>query len=256
VKKMKALSLLARSAAVFLPCLSFVTAVEKPKFPNSITLSYEVIGSAPSSVKPLATVFYDPRSLRYSLESWTPPSLDSLTSTSPEPSSASLLRILLPNGSSTVTSISNFDEGLKQTIDLWISDAQDGSIFSASVTSRTPPPLSAEDERLRKKIERAKARGKPIPTAPKPKPKKKPKKGDTVTIKEEDSQDEQVKVNLLPATAGPTAKLGSRKPPQVDADGNEVVEAEVQEKSFFQKYWWIFLVLAVLTLGGGGGGDK
>lgn len=253
---MKALSLLCKGVLVFLSCLSLVTALEKPKFPKSITLSYEVIGSAPSSVKPLATIFYDPRSLRYSLESWTPPSLDALTSTTPEPTSSPLLRILLPNGSSTVTSISNFDTGLKQTIDLWISDEPQGSIFSASVTSITPPPLSAEEERLRKKIERAKARGKPIPTAPKPKPKKKSKKDDSVSEAAEASQEEAVKVNLIPASAGPTAKLSSRKPPQVDADGNEVVEAEVQEKSFFQKYWWVFLVLAVVTLGGGGGGGE
>ena len=232
------------------------SAAEKPKLPKSITLSYEVIGSSPSTVNSLATIFYDPRSLRYTLESWTPPSLDSLKSTTPEPTSAPLLRIILPNGSSTVTSLSIFDSRLKQTIDLWISQDPAGSIFSASVTSVTPPPLSAEEERLQKKIERAKARGKPIPSAPKNKAKKKSK--DSVSTQTEStSQDEKVKVNLIPAMAGPTAKLNSRKPPQVDAAGNEVVvEDEQQEKSFFQKYWWILAIGAALTLVGGGGGDK
>ena len=233
------------------------SAADKPKLPKSITLSYEVIGSSPSSVNPLATIFYDPRSLKYSLESWTPPSLDSLKSTTPEPTSAPLLRILLPNGSSTVTSLSNFDTSFKQTIDLWVSPEPEGTIFSASVTSITPPPLSAEEERLRKKIERAKARGKPLPSAPKSKPKKKAKDKQASAEVEEAIQEGGVKVNLIPAMAGPTAKLDSRAPPQVDAEGNEIPTAdEQQEKSFFQKYWWVFLIGAVLTLGGGGGRER
>jgi hypothetical protein len=254
---MRPMSLLFKTALLALSLVSLTTAAEKPKLPKSITLSYELIGSSPSSVKPLATIFYDPRSLKYSLESWTPPSLDSLKSTTPEPTSSPLLRILLPNGSSTVTGISTFDSSFKQTIDLWISSEPEGSIFSASVTSLTPVPLSAEEERLRKKIERAKARGKPIPSAPKPKPKKKSKDKETATEAEDANQEAMVKVNLIPTTFGPTAKLNSRKPPQLDAEGNEIpTEGEQQEKSFFQKYWWVFLVVAVLTLGGGGGGEK
>jgi hypothetical protein len=254
---MRALSVLCKSVLVGLAWCSTANAAEKPKLPKSITLSYEVIGSSPSPVKPLATVFYDPKSLKYSLESWTPPSLDSLKSTTLEPTSSPLLRILLPNGSSTVTGLSTFDSSLKQTIDLWISAEADGSIFSASVTSISPPPLSAEEEHLRKKIERAKARGKPIPSAPKPKPKKKSSDKQATPDTEGVSQEGPVKVNLIPAIAGPTPRLNSRKPAQVDADGNEIpAEDEQQEKSFFQKYWWIFLIAAVLTLGGGGGGEK
>ena len=62
-----------------------------------------------------------------------------------------------------------------------------------------------------------------------------------------------MKVTLIAAKPGPTPKLGSRAPPQVDASGNEIPQEEQQEKSFFQKYWWIFLIAAVFTLGAGGG---
>ena len=72
---------------------------------------------------------------------------------------------------------------------------------------------------------------------------------------EEIPQEGGVKVNLVPAMAAPSPKLMSRKPPQVDAEGNEVPAAdEQQEKTFFQKYWWVLMIAAVLTLGGGGGG--
>ena len=247
--------MLFKSLLLLLTWVLAASAADKTKFPRSITLSYEVIGSTPSTVKPLATIFYDPGSLKYNLESWTPPSLDTLTSTMPEPTSSPLLRILLPNGSSTVTSLSNFDPSFKQTIDLWVSPEPEGTIFSASVTSVTPPPLSAEEDRLKKKIERAKARGKPIPSAAKPKPKKKPKNKQAPMQVEETPQEGGVKVNLIPAMAAPTPKLMSRKPPQVDAEGNEIPAAdEQQEKTFFQKYWWVLMIAVVLTLGGGGGG--
>lgn len=247
--------MLFKSLLFLLTWVVAASAADKPKFPRSITLSYEVIGSSQSTVKPLATIFYDPRSLKYSLESWTPPSLDTLKSTTPEPTSSPLLRILLPNGSSTVTSLSNFDTSFKQTIDLWVSPEPEGTIFSASVISVTPPPLSAEEERLKKKIERAKARGKPLPSSPKPRTKKKTKDKQAPIEIEEAPQEGGVKVNLIPAMPAPTPKLMSRKPPQVDAEGNEVPAAdEQQEKTFFQKYWWVLMIAAVLTLGGGGGG--
>jgi hypothetical protein len=249
---MRVLTVLSQSVLVALALISNAAAVQKPKFPNLIKLSYETIGLAASSPKPLATVAYDPKSLKYSLESWTPPSVDNHQSIGGNPSSSPLVRVLLPDGSSTVTGLATFDPSYKQTIDLWVSSDKDGAIFSASITSLTPPPLSAEEDRLRKKIERAKARGKPIPSAPKPKkPKKKSKDQPEV---EDPEQDAMVKVNLIPAVAGPTPKLNSRKPPQVDAAGNEIPAAEEQpEKSFFQKYWWVLMILAVVTLAGGGG---
>jgi hypothetical protein len=255
---MRAYSILINSFLLLLTWAVTASAAEKANLPKSITLSYEVIGASTPSVKPLATIFYDPRSLKYSLESWTPPNLDSLKSTGAEPTSSPLLRILLPNGSSTVTGLSTFDFNFKQTIDLWIASEPDGSIFSASVTALTPPPLSAEEEQLQKKIERAKARGKPIPTARNEKPKKKSKDKQIPMVVDDYSQDVKVKVNLIPATVGPTAKLNSRALPQVDAEGNEVpAQDEQQEKSIFQKYWWILLLVAFFTLSGGaGGGDK
>ncbi|KAK6383514.1 hypothetical protein LTS17_002806 [Exophiala oligosperma] len=205
------------------------TTSDASKLPKSITLSYEVIGS--SSVKPLATVFYDPKSKKHALSSWTPPSLDSLKSTTPEPTSSKLLRILLPNGSSTVTSLTTFSEDLHQKIDLWISPT-DGSVFSAAVSSLSPPPLSPEEERYRKKVERAKAKGRPIPARP-PVP-------NTKKAREEAAKQlamyEPIKVNLITSVSGPVPSLVSRAPPQTDAEGREVVQEEQPEKNFFQKY--------------------
>ena len=242
-----------KCSILILSCISLVISAASSKLPRSITLSYEFINSSPSSVKPLATIFYDPKTLKYNLASWTPPSLDAQNSISAEATSSPLLRILLPNGSSTVTSLSNFDADLKLNIDLWVSADPEAQVFSASVTSLTPPPLTVEEERLQKKIERAKARGKPIPSAPKAKPNKKSKK-DQSTPQDKPEDAGPVKVNLIPATPGPAPRLMSRAPPKVDGEGNEIVEQDQQaEKSFFQKYWWVFLLLAVLTMGAGGG---
>lgn len=222
------------------------TTSDASKLPKSVTLSYEVVGS--SSVKPLVTVFYDPKTLKHALDSWSPPTLDSLQSTSPEPTSSQLLRILLPNGSSTITTLDTFSPDLHQKIDLWISP-DDGSVFSASVSSLSPPPLSPEEERYRKKVERAKAKGKPIPARP-PVP-------NTKKAREEAARQaalyEPIKVNLVTSAPGPAPSLATRKAPIVNAEGKEIVEEEQPEKSFFQKYWWIFVVVLMLTMAGGGG---
>ncbi|KAH0844830.1 hypothetical protein AYO21_05837 [Fonsecaea monophora] len=219
------------------------------QLPKSVTLSYELIGSP--SVKPLVTIFYDPKTSKHALSSWTPPSLESLQSTTPEPTSSKLLRIVLPNGSSTVTTLDTFGKDVHQKIDLWISP-DDGSVLSASVSGLSPPPLTAEEERYQKKVERAKAKGRPIPPPP-PVP-------NTKKAREEAAKaaalHEPIKVSLITAGAGPSPDLATRKPPQVDAEGREIVQEEQQEKSFFQKYWWVFLIATMLMMGGGGGGDK
>jgi hypothetical protein len=68
---------------------------------------------------------------------------------------------------------------------------------------------------------------------------------------------EPIKVNLITSSPGPSPSLATRKPPQVDNEGREVVQEEVPEKSLFQKYWWVGLIVVMLTMtGGGGGGDK
>lgn len=244
-----------RSVLLTLSLCLLVFAVDSSKLPNSVTLSYELL-SDPSKVKPLCTVFYDPQTRAYHVSSWTPPSIDSLKSTSTAPQSSPLLRILLPNGSSSVTSLSTFAPELRQKIDLWLSDS-DSSIFSAAITSLNPPPLTPEEERLRKKIERAKARGKPLPTLPKPKKPKKNKKNDNAQSKQPINplDENPVYINLISAAPGPVPRLNSRAPPQVDEQGNEIVQPEQQEKTFFQKYWWIFAAVAVLTMTAGGG-DK
>ncbi|OAP60674.1 hypothetical protein AYL99_05676 [Fonsecaea erecta] len=242
------LALLAVCACPVVPVLAASDAAGS-KLPKSVTLSYEVIGSP--SVKPLVTIFYDPKTSKHALSSWTPPPLDSLKSTTPEPTSSKLLRILLPNGSSTVTTIDTFSDNVHQKIDLWISP-EDGSVFSASVSGLSPPPLTAEEERYKKKVERAKAKGRPIPPPP-PVP-------NTKKAREEAAKaaalHEPIKVNLITPSPGPSPDLATRKPPQVDGDGREIVQEEQQEKSFFQKYWWVFLIGTVLMMSGGGGAEK
>jgi len=241
------------SILLLVACLPWtaVAAPEAIQYPKSVILSYQIVGSPSSSAHPLATVLYDPVTLKYNLGSWTPPNLDTLKTTTP--TSPRLVRILLPNGSSTVASLATFDNALNQNIDLWLSP-DDGTIFSAAVTSTSPPPLSPEEERLRKKIERAKAKGRPLPSpTPKPKSKKAKKAGQD----KETAKEEPVKVNLIPAAAGPAPILNTRKPPQVDADGREIPASEEQpEKTFFQKYWWLFLLAAIFTMGSSGGGEK
>ncbi len=144
-------------------CACIVLAVSDAaasKLPKSVTLSYEVIGS--SSAKPLVTVLYDPKTSKHALSSWTPPAVDSRRSTSPEPTSSKLLRILLPNGSSTITTLDTFRDDVYKNIELWISP-DDGSVFSAAVSSLSPPPLTPDEERYEKKVSSAKAKGKPLP---------------------------------------------------------------------------------------------
>ncbi|KAK5070025.1 hypothetical protein LTR51_007718 [Lithohypha guttulata] len=218
------------------------------KYPKSILLSYEDLASSGMSRSPLARIEYDPRSLDYTLTSWTPPSVDSLQSTSQEPQSTPLIRVLLPEGGATVTSLGAFDPKLSQDIDLWISK-DNGQVISASIRAITPPPLSKEEELQRQKEERLRKRGKAVSsTIPKPKSKKaKDAVVGEVTV------GPVVKVNLLIAGQGPAPKLNSRKPAQVDAQGNEVVQEEQQEKTFLQKYWYLLLGLAFVLMSSAGG---
>ena len=88
--KMKLPQLPLLSTILLSTLTSLVSSTSPPAaFPNSITLSYEpVLGS--SSVKPLATIFYDPKTLKSSLSSWTPPVVDT-QSTTPEPDRKSVV---------------------------------------------------------------------------------------------------------------------------------------------------------------------
>ena len=61
-----------------------------------------------------------------------------------------------------------------------------------------------------------------------------------------------VHVELIAPRPGPTPKLNTRKPPAIGVDGKEVPAEEVQEKSLFQKYWWVLLLVTVLVMAGGG----
>ena len=238
--------------ALLAVCASSVAAVSDAaasKLPKSVTLSYEVIGS--SSVQPLVTVFYDPKTQKSALSSWTPPASGSPQSAKSEPTSSKLLRILLPNGSSTITTLDTFSDNVQQKIDLWLSPT-DGSVLSASVSSLSPPPLSQEEERHQKKVDRAKAKGRPIPPPP-PIPKTKKAREEAAARA---AMLEPVRVNIVTSGPGPVPVLSTRAPPQIDAEGREVAQEEQQEKSFFQKYWWIFLGATMVMMLSGGGGEK
>jgi hypothetical protein len=257
---MRPLMTLSRSLLALLAYLLLVNAADS-KYASTLLLSYEFV-SSPSKPSPLATINYDPKTLRYNLISWTPPSPDTLQSTSKEPTSSPLLRILTPTGSSTVTTLSTFSTDLKQHLNLYLTP-NGLDLLSASVTSITPAPLSEEEAEYRRKVERAKARGKPIPKPPKPEKPKKPKKGAPAApvVAEQkplfdDTPEGEPRVNLVVEQEAPKPKLLNRAAPVLDASGNEVVVPEAQEKTFFQKYWWVFLIGLVLTMGGGGGGDK
>jgi hypothetical protein len=224
-------------STVLLSALAGLVSSASPSaaFPNSVTLSYEPVLDS-SSVKPLATIFYDPKTLKSSLSSWTPPVVDAQSMT-PSPISSKLLRILLPNGSSTLASLATFNSSLTQTISLHLSP-NDGTVFSAFVSAAValPPPRSLKSKSKSKTKSSSKAKSKskaqPAPAA-------------------EDFAN--VRVELITPTPGPMPKLNSRKPTIIGPDGKEApAEGEVPEKSFFQKYWWVFLLLTVVAMAGSG----
>ncbi|KIV89993.1 hypothetical protein PV10_07343 [Exophiala mesophila] len=242
---------LARSLVLLLfTFFNFALAANEPPvhYQKSATLSYQLVTPTDSPVKPLVTISYDPTERKHSLFSWSPPVPASPQSATAGATSSKLVRILLPDGSSSVTTLDTFSEGLHQKIDLWLSP-DDGSVFSASVSPLTPPPLTPEEERYQKKVARAKAKGKPIPARP-PVPNSK-------KAREEAARQlalfEPIKVNLMTAQARLAPTLATRAPPVVGADGREIVEDPQQEKSLLQKYWWVGLILVLLTMGGGGG---
>lgn len=213
----------------FLLAAALVLAQTAATLPQSITLSYQSLLPGSQSVKPLATIFYDPDTLKSSVSSWTPPSVDSLQSATAEPTSPQLLRILLPSGSSTLTALGTFNNSLRQNVDLHLSPVGDGSVFSASVYASTPileilPSGS-----------KAKAKAKKLAQAQK-----------------DAKAHSNVQVKVVGTTPGPAPKLLSKKPPVVGPDGREQPAPEDVEKSFFQKYWWIFAVVALLAMAGGG----
>ena len=213
---------------VFLLVAGLALAQSAATLPKSITLSYEFLLPGSQSVKPLATIFYDPDTLKSTVSSWTPPLVDSLQPATTEPISPQLLRILLPSGSSTLTSLGTFNSSLFQHIDLHLSPAGDGSVFSASVYASTPV----------------------VEVLPKGKSKTKTKK--SAQIQKNTEPNDNVKVKVMGAKPGVAPKLASRKPPVVGADGREQPATEELEKSFFQKYWWLFAVVALLAMAGGG----
>jgi hypothetical protein len=215
-------------ALAFLLAAGLALAQSAATLPKSITLSYESLLPGSQSVKPLATIFYDPDTLKSSVSSWTPPSVDSLQSAPAQPTSPQLLRILLPSGSSTLTSLGTFNSSLSQHIDLHLSPTGDGSVFSASVYASKPAVEVISKGKSKAKVKKL------------------------AQAQKDAEANDNVKVKVVGAMPGVAPKLASRKPPVVGADGREQPAPEELEKSFFQKYWWLFAVVALLAMAGGG----
>lgn len=215
---------------------------------HTLTLSYQPLTPTNAPVSQLAVVAYDTSPSKSSLLSWTPPPL--LGDMSAD-TSAPLIRVLSPSGSSSLVSRAALSSKISQNIDIWITPANE--IFSVSLTSIQPPPLSKEAaERLAKEA-RLQARGKTVLSS-KPQTTKKPKKpkvdakSSAVPEKAEEEGGPRVKVNLHIVSNGPTPRLLSRASIQVDDEGREIVPEEVEEKSFLQKYWLVLLVGAFFLL--------
>lgn len=214
---------------------------------HTLTLSYQPLTPTNAPASQLAVVAYDTSPSKSSLLSWTPPPL--LEDTSAD-TSTPLIRVLSPSGSSSLVSRAALSSKISQNIDIWITPANE--IFSVSLTSVQPPPLSKEAaERLAKEA-RLQARGKTVLSSKsqktkKPKKSKVDAKSSAIPEKEEEGGP-RVKVNLHIVSDGPTPRLLSRAPIQVDDEGREIVPEEVEEKSFLQKYWLVLLVGAFFLL--------
>ncbi|KAL9105519.1 MAG: hypothetical protein Q9227_009316 [Pyrenula ochraceoflavens] len=185
-------------------------------------ISYEPVDDSPNLTN-LASVSYDAESLDAQLLTWTPPSLADR-----KLASSRLLRLHTSSGSSTLTTLSAFNDTLQQILSLHLDST--GNVLSASISAR-PPPSPAQNELGSQK-------GKSNQS-------KKSK-----SIIKEDTVNPQVV--LVPTTPGPLPKLNQRKPVKLDEGGREVPQQEEQPKSFLQKYWWVFLLVTVLALSGGG----
>lgn len=174
-----------------------------------VDISYSQAGT---TFKPndLARVSYDTTNLHSEILSWTPPKL-----TEKSLPSLRLLSIQVANGGSTLTTLSAFNETLRQVLTLHL--GVQGSVYSVSISAQNPQSFSEPSEPRRLK-------------------------------KESNPQ-----VILQPSTPGPIASLNHRKPVKVDQTGKEVPAPEQErEKTFLQKYWWVFLLVTILALGGGG----
>lgn len=224
---------------------------DRTNLEHTLTLSYQPVAPTNAPINQLAVVTYDISPLKPSLLSWTPPEPSEDTASD---ISTPLLRILSPSGSSSLVSRSALSPQISQNIDIWVTPSNE--IFSVSLTSIQPPPLSREAAEQLAKEARLQARGKTISSS-KPQTTKKPKKSkaeakSSAVREEEEEGGPRVRVKLHVVRDGPSPKLLSRAPVQVDGEGREIVPEEVEEKSFFQKYWLVLLIGAFFLLSSAG----
>ena len=231
-----------RFAPLLATLCSLVAATpESSTLPRSFTLSY-TFAEDTSSIKPLATVFYNPLTLESQLSSWTPPA-----EAQADLPAQKIVRLTLPNGSSSLTSLATLNStAYLQTLVLYTSPTGDGSIYSASI--ETNPVHMPTKEELRE--ERQKRRN--TERKEKRKTKEAAKKGVTVEERKivEVGHGPGVTVKIVPPNEGAVPKLNSKRPPVI-VDGKEVMPEEVPEKTFLQKYWWVIALFGVLALSGG-----
>lgn len=232
---------------------SQIQQTDRTNLEHTLTLSYQPVAPTNAPINQLAVVTYDISPLKSSLLSWTPPEPSEDTASD---ISTPLLRVLSPSGSSSLISQAALSPQISQNIDIWVTPSNE--IFSVSLTSIQPPPLSREAAEQLAKEARLQARGKTISSS-KPQTTKKPKKSkaeakpSAVRVEEEEEGGgPRVRVKLHVVRDGPSPKLLSRAPVQVDGEGREVVPEGVEEKSFLQKYWLMLLIGAFFLLSSAG----
>lgn len=229
--------------------------------PHSVQISYQRLHD--TSSKPLATVSYNPSTLKTQLDSWTPPEVAPSDSSSSSSTSSPLILISVPKGGTSTTSLATFSGSLNQTITLWLSP-DEPTVFSASISASAPPTAEElkEQARLERRASRSASKAaassstgkKPSPSSNSNKKKRKSSSSSSSssssTNKPPEKSSGNVYVDLRRPVPGPRPALQDRKPPTVGADGQEIPEAP--ERTFLQKYWWVLLVGMILLIQGGG----
>ena len=274
-------NMFARSLIVFIALLQSALPVSAASsLPQTVRLQYATL-SDPHSLKPLATINYDPTKYTTEVQSWTPPQTPEAPS-GPE-TNLPLVKVITDSGSSTLTSIGNFNETILaddgRHILVKLSLDPTGKVYNAYVTAgitssglKRPAKVATNGKKKSKaRLEReAREAARDAKLAEKAKLRSAKKSGATPSAaapattsvtKIDTSVNADVQVQLIPSLPGPAPKLAPARQPRVAPDGSQVPvgtpggeDEEKQEKTFLQKYWWILLIVTVLAMGGGGDG--
>ena len=243
-------------ASLCLTLTLLLTLGNAQSLPQTVTLSYRSVSEPTGRPQALATISYDPATLKTSLISWTPPSIPPAAPKQQQQPQSSPLLSIYPStnpSSTTITSLDSLSNTLNQTISLWLdspftADGKTRIITSASIHA-SPPPTAAQLKEAAKLARRAARSASKSSSAT--------AKSKSSTAPTASSSPLKASGNVLitlhtPVTPAPPTLI-DRKPVVVGADGQEVPQEELVEKSFFQKYWWVFALGAILALQGGAG---